>query len=64
MQIHMQATPDCVVMARDVAATVQEGKETERHARAVLRYREEREFSAPIEGGPWWIDLGGEGEPQ
>lgn len=36
-----------------------EAEDAERHARAVRKYREERR----VADEPWWIDIGGEGEP-
>ncbi len=30
---------------------------------AVQQYLEEREYTAEVDDEPWWVDVGGEGEP-
>jgi len=62
MRHDIRPTPEGLAQLRDVIATVEDKSETERHGRAVRKYREEREF-AGAEDPPWWVDLGGEGEP-
>lgn len=58
MKAKMTVTPDARSLARDVVTDVRDAEDAARHARAVVRYREERRNS-----GTWWIDLGGEGGP-
>lgn len=57
----ISVTLEKVAMLRDVVARVADARDAERHDRAAARYREEREAAATDE--PWWIDVGGEGEP-
>ena len=61
MKNSIYITPDAIAAVQDVVAMVDDAREAERHVRAKVRYRAEREDAAPDE--PWWIDVGGEGEP-
>jgi len=62
MRRDIRATPGGLTQVRDVVASVEDKSETERHARAVRKYQEERKFAKEAEAEPWWIDVG-EGEP-
>jgi hypothetical protein len=61
MSHSISVTSERVSALRDVVAVVDDAREAERHDQAVARYRAEREDAAPDE--PWWVDVGGEGEP-
>lgn len=67
MKNSITVTSDVVAAFRDAVATVEDAREAareaERHDRAVRRYREEREAAAEAAEAPWWVDVGGEGDP-
>ncbi len=63
MKNKISVTPDAVVALRNVIATVNDDCEATQHDRAARRYREERQDAAPMADEPWWVDVGGEGEP-
>lgn len=56
MKNSILVTPDAVSAFRDVVSMVNDERDAKRHEQAALQYREERE-------APWWIDVGGEGDP-
>lgn len=64
MKSKISVTTGAVAAARDVVVLVDSAREAECHVRAAERYREERRIAAAAEvDKPWWIDIGGEGEP-
>lgn len=50
-------------MAAAASGAADDAREVERHDRAVEKYREERRVAEGVADVPWWIDVGGEGEP-
>jgi hypothetical protein len=63
MKAKMIVTSGAVSLARNVASEIRDAEESARHSRAVERYREEREATKGLGISPWWIDVGGEGDP-
>ena len=61
MNVKMFHNADLVAKARDVVASVEDVKAEKDRRQQAAAYREERESAEPDD--PWWIDMGGDGEP-